>query len=347
MSKKISVIIVDDAALVRALLSEILNSDPRIRVVGVAADPYEARELIKAKQPDVMTLDIEMPKMNGIAFLKNIMRLRPMPVVMVSTLTQAGAPATLEALSLGAVDFVAKPLSKGDAGLVEYRDILINKVIAAASANLAGFDHKAKKLTSAIPPSHQHLKSKFLCVIGASTGGTEAIKDVLMQMPEEAPPIMITQHIPAAFSTSFAQRLDSCCRIKVLEAAQNMPIKAGHAYLAPGDDHLRVTKSSYGLVCKLDKGPAVNRHRPSVEVLFHSAMEVMGANCVGVLLTGMGADGSQALLDMRESGCATIAQDEATSVVWGMPGVAVKLGGAEKVLALDKIATAILRHSYE
>ncbi len=347
MAKKINVLVVDDAALVRALLSEILNSDPRLRVVAVASDPFEARDLIKSKQPDVMTLDIEMPKMNGIAFLKNVMRLRPLPVVMISTLTQAGAPATLEALSLGAVDFIAKPASRGDAGLVDYRDIIIEKVVAAAGANLSGFDKKPSHNEVLPSNSSNKLKRNFVCVMGASTGGTEAIKDVLSRLPESAPAILITQHIPPAFSASFAQRLDDNCLIKVHEAEQNMPIKPGHAYLAPGDDHLRLAKSSYGLVCKLDKGANVNRHRPSVEVLFHSTMEVLGNNSMGVLLTGMGADGSQALADMHQRGCFTIAQDEATSVVWGMPGVAVKLGGAKKVMPLNKIASEILKQSVE
>ena len=347
--KKISVLVVDDAALVRALLSEMLNSDPRLRVVGVASDPYEAREIIKSKQPDVMTLDIEMPKMNGIAFLKNVMRLRPMPVIMVSTLTHAGAPATLEALSLGAVDFVGKPMSRGDAGLVDYRDLIIEKVVGAAAANIAGVEKNSGPAESLSSPkaNGRKLKPNFICAIGASTGGTEAIKEVLMRMPEDSPPILVAQHIPAAFSTSFSQRLNDHSKITVKEAADNMPIKPGHAYLAPGDDHLRVAKSSYGYLCKLDKSPVVNRHRPSVEVLFHSVMKALGDNCMGVLLTGMGADGSQALLDMRNQGCFTIAQDEATSVVWGMPGVAVKLGGADKVLPLTKVAASILQRSYE
>lgn len=346
VSKKINVLIVDDAALVRSLLTEIFSADSRLRVVGAASDPLEARELIKSTRPDVITLDIEMPKMNGISFLKNLMRLHPIPVVMVSTLTQKGAPATLEALSLGAVDFVGKPEIKGDAGLADYRDILIRKVIAAAGANVGNLEKRSIPKGPLSAPVGKKLKNNFVCAIGASTGGTEAIKDVLMALPENVPPIVITQHIPAAFSSSFAKRLDGVCKMKVQEASQNMPVKPGNAYLAPGDDHLRLAKSSYGLICKLERSDPINRHRPSVEVLYHSVIDTAGKNSMGVLLTGMGADGSQALLDMRKNGCFTIAQDEATSVVWGMPGVAVKLGGATKTLPLHKISNAILQQSF-
>ena len=348
-SNKIKVIIVDDSALVRALLSEVLNSDPRLEVVGVAVDPYQAREIIKKENPDVMTLDVEMPRMNGIAFLKNVMRLRPMPVVMVSTLTQEGAPTTLEALELGAVDYLPKPKTTGDAGLVQYRDLIIEKVMAAAKANMAAFEKPRASVSDRVAPPTEpgrQLIRNFVCAIGASTGGTEAIKEVLMRLPKESPPILVTQHIPASFSTSFAQRLNNNSELNVVEATDNLPIKPGNAYLAPGDDHLRIARSSYGYVCKLDKGPPVNRHRPSVEVLFRSVCEVMGSNSMGVLLTGMGADGAQALLEMREAGCYTIAQDEATSVVWGMPGVAVKLNAAVKVLPLQRVAQAILQRSY-
>ncbi len=348
MAKKVKVIVVDDSALVRALLFDIFNKDPRTEVVAVAADPYEARELIKSKRPDVMTLDVEMPKMNGIAFLKNLMRLRPMPVVMVSTLTQEGAPATLEALSLGAVDFLPKPKTTGDAGLASYSTVILEKVLAAAGANLSVYEGKKECGVLSSPKSAgKRLRSGAVCAIGASTGGTEAIKDVLTRMPVESPPVVVTQHIPAAFSTSFAQRLDGCCELKVVEAEDNMILKPGNAYLAPGDDHLQVRKSSYGLVCKLSKAPPVNRHRPSVEVLFESVIEACGKKAMGVLLTGMGADGSESLLHMREAGCFTVAQDEATSVVWGMPGMAVKLNAADKVLPLNKVSQAILNWAYD
>ncbi|GAB1262000.1 protein-glutamate methylesterase/protein-glutamine glutaminase [Aurantivibrio plasticivorans] len=344
------VVIVDDSGLVRALLSEVLNSDTRLRVVGVAADPFEAREVIKRTNPDVITLDIEMPKMNGIAFLKNLMRLRPIPVVMISTLTQAGAPATLEALEHGAVDYLAKPMSTGDVGLVQYREQIIEKVLTAAKANVSPLENQGATASNdkvgVNVQKNKTLRRNFICFIGASTGGTEAIKEVLTALPPESPPILVTQHIPATFSSSFAQRLNNNSKLTVVEAENNMPIKPGHAYLAPGDDHLRVRKSAYGYICQIEKGDPVNRHRPSVEVLFKSAIETLGNNCMGVLLTGMGADGSQTLLEMREAGCLTIAQDEATSVVWGMPGVAVKLGGATKVLPLKQIASNIIAESY-
>ncbi|NIB43205.1 chemotaxis response regulator protein-glutamate methylesterase [Pseudomaricurvus alkylphenolicus] len=340
----IKVLVVDDSALVRGLLTDILSSDPQLKVVGAARDPYEAREMIKRLNPDVLTLDIEMPKMNGIAFLSNLMRLRPMPVVMISTLTHAGAPATLEALELGAVDFLPKPQDEGAMG--QYQRVIVEKVKIAASANLTGRDSNWMEQAPVKPSASTRLKANFICAIGASTGGTEAIKDVLRVLPKESPPIMVTQHIPAAFSTSFAQRLDDNCEIKVFEAKDDQPVRAGCAYLAPGDQHLRLERSSYGYVCKLTQGDKVNRHRPSVEVLFQSVAETAGNNAMAVMLTGMGADGAQAMLELHQKGAMTVAQDEATSVVWGMPKAAVQLGAAEKVLPLGKIADTIIRAAY-
>ncbi len=348
MSKPLRVLIVDDSALVRSLLTEILNSDSRLSVVGAAHDPFEARELIKELKPDVLTLDIEMPKMNGIAFLKNLMRLRPMPVVMISTLTHAGAPETLEALSLGAVDFMPKPKDQGAAGLSHYRDVIISKVRCAAEANIQAMDiGQEKRYVTARVSSGKQLKRNFICVIGASTGGTEAIKDVLIQLPKQCPPIVIAQHIPAAFSKSFAERLDNNCTIEVYEAEHGQPIRAGAAYLAPGDSHLTIKKSAYGYTCELLDTAPVNRHKPSVEVLFESVKDVAGKQAMAVMLTGMGADGSHKLLELRQHGCKTICQDKASSVVWGMPGVAVELGAAEHVLPLSKIADMILRESFQ
>lgn len=344
MSTK-KVLIVDDSAVIRALLSELLSADPRLTVVGAAHDPYEARELIKQLSPDVLTLDIEMPKMNGIAFLKNLMRLRPMPVVMISTLTQAGAPATLEALELGAVDFVPKPKEETGASLENYRDLICEKVYQAACANIARASEAAPSIL--MPSAGRRLKPGYICAIGASTGGTEAIKDVLVSLPEESPPMVLTQHIPAAFSTSFAQRLNNNSALNVFEAEHDQPIKPGCAYLAPGNMHLRVVKSSYGYSCKLKDSDPVNRHKPSVEVLFDSVREAAGAKAMGIILTGMGADGAQALLRMRESGSLTVAQDEASSVVWGMPGAAVQLGAACQVLPLAKIAKYLLYQAYD
>lgn len=343
--KKIRVLVVDDSALVRRLLTDILNSDPGLEVVGSAHDPYEARAMIKALAPDVLTLDVEMPKMNGIAFLRNLMRLRPMPVVMISTLTHAGAPATLEALELGAVDFLPKPCDDGPAGLELYRAVIISKVKCAASANIHALDPRQSG-AAPVPASGRPLRQRFICAIGASTGGTEAIKDIIVQMPENCPPLVMTQHIPAAFSTSFANRLNNMAAITVYEAEDGQPVRAGAAYLAPGDKHLKIRKSPYGYVCELDDGPPVNRHKPSVEVLFNSVLEVAGRDAMGVILTGMGADGSHKLLEMRQQGCLTIAQDKASSVVWGMPGVAVEIGAAAQVLPLPRIAAAILQAAY-
>ncbi|MEY4590567.1 MAG: hypothetical protein RL497_2643 [Pseudomonadota bacterium] len=348
MANVIKVLIVDDSALIRAILRDMINSDRRFTVVAEAKDPFEARELIKLHDPDVLTLDVEMPRMNGITFLSNLMRLRPMPVVMISTLTQEGAPATLEALALGAIDFLPKPQSGGDSALEIYRELILEKIYWASKANII-VDVKPTTIndSDAIAlTGNRVLKPGFICAIGASTGGTEAIKYVLESLPENAPPIVITQHIPAAFSASFARRLDGACRIKVYEAEHNQPIVPGTAYLAPGDSHLRLFKSPKGYVCRLDQSDPVNRHRPSVEVLFDSVTEQVGRNSLGVMLTGMGADGAEAMLRMKQAGAATVAQDEATSVVWGMPGAAVKRGGVDKILPLDKIARHILQQAY-
>ena len=342
----IKVLIVDDSALVRSMLTEILQSSSQLEVVGAAQDPFEAREMIKRLRPDVLTLDIEMPKMNGIAFLSNLMRLRPMPVVMISTLTQAGAPATLEALELGAVDFLPKPKNDGDCGLEDYRQTIISKVLMAAKANISNRASAPPAKPLGAPATGGRLRANFICAIGASTGGTEAIKDVLMRLPKQSPPIVVTQHIPASFSTSFAERLNNACAITVFEAEQGQPIRAGCAYVSPGDQHLSIRHSAYGYVCHLQDGEPVNRHKPAVEVLFNSVLKEAGKKAMAVMLTGMGADGAEAMLNMREAGCTTLAQDEASSVVWGMPGAAVKLGGVEEILPLGKIAERILQVAY-
>ena len=345
MNKKIKVLIVDDSMLVRAMLTDILESEPRLEVVGAAEDPYEARTMIKQFNPDVLTLDIEMPKMSGLVFLANLMRLRPMPVVMISTLTQAGAPATLEALELGAVDFLPKPSADGST-LNDYRATVISKVVSAAKANIDGNQDVWRKKELKLE-ARGKLKANFLCAIGASTGGIDAIREVLVPLPKGSPPIVIAQHIPPVFSTAFAARLDDCCNISVFEAEDQQPIRAGCAYLAPGGKHLTVARSTYGYSCKLLDTEPVNLHKPSVEPLFDSVREVLGDNCMSVMLTGMGGDGAAAMLRMKEAGIYTIAQDEKTSVVWGMPGSAVKMGAAADVLALNKIAAQIIRHSYE
>ena len=346
--KKIKVLVIDDSALIRALLQKVLDANPQLEVCGVACDPYEARAKIKELSPDVLTLDIEMPKMNGITFLKNLMRLRPMPVVMISTLTQDGAPATLEALELGAVDFVPKPKHEGGDGLANYADEICSKVIAASKANLSAFSPKiAQSIANnrTLAPSGA-AKDQFICAIGASTGGTEAIKEVVSVLPENCPPIVVTQHIPDQFSESFARRVDAASALKVWHAEQGQVIETGNVYIAPGHSHLLVKKRGAQFVCQLDQGDPVNRHRPAVDPLFDSVLAAAGANVLGILLTGMGADGAAGLLRLRQGGATTIAQDEQTSVVWGMPGAAVKMDAAQKVLPIDRIAKEVLNSGF-
>jgi two-component system chemotaxis response regulator CheB len=353
---KIRVLIVDDSALVRQILTEILAADREIEVVGVASDAHVAREKIKSLNPDVITLDVEMPKMDGVTFLRNLMRLRPMPVVMVSSLTEHGADVTLDALSMGAVDYQPKPKIDLAATLKDYGDQLTEKVKTAARAKVRALDpqrpvmqakpsHSADAIIPAsAPPRHLRTTDRIIA-IGASTGGTEAIKEVLMGFPPDTPGVVVTQHIPKAFSGPFAKRMDQCCQMTVYEAQDGQQILPGHVYIAPGDKHLLVIRDGARYVCRLDDGTPVNRHKPAVDVLFRSVAQNVGHNAIGLLLTGMGKDGARGLKEMREAGSPTIAQDEATSVVWGMPGEAVAIGAAEKVLALSEIAPATLRLS--
>jgi two-component system chemotaxis response regulator CheB len=351
--RRIRVLIVDDSALVRSLLTDILRSDPGIEVVGVASDAHVAREKIKLLNPDVLTLDVEMPKMDGITFLKNLMRLRPMPVVMVSSLTERGADVTLDALAIGAVDYLSKPKIDLAATLKDYSEELIEKIKVASRATVRALD-PLRAASVAIPPSltadavlpktakpKQLRTTDRIIAIGASTGGTEAIKEVLMRLPPDTPGVVITQHIPKAFSTPFAKRMNDCSPMTVYEAEDGQQLLAGHAYIAPGDRHLMVVRDGARYVLRLDDGPPVNRHKPSVDVLFRSVAQNAGRNAIGVLLTGMGKDGARGLLEMLGTGSQTIAQDEATSVVWGMPGEAVSLGAAQHVLGLENVAGKI------
>ncbi|WP_019568589.1 chemotaxis response regulator protein-glutamate methylesterase [Thioalkalivibrio sp. ALMg13-2] len=345
-SKPIRVLVVDDSALIRKLLTEILSQAPEIEVVATAADPFDARTKIKQYEPDVLTLDVEMPKMDGITFLRNLMRLRPMPVVMVSSLTEEGADVTLEALEVGAVDFVTKPKVDVSHALQDYADVLIDKVRTAARVRL-----QARSATPA--PAPQRLASagsgRFrttdrVIVLGASTGGTEALREVLVALPPDAPGILITQHIPAGFSRAFAERMDRNTALSVKEAEDGDIVMPGHAYVAPGSDyHLRLARDGARYICRLDQSGPVNRHRPSVDVLFNSAAEQAGANVVAALLTGMGDDGARGLRALRDAGAHTIAQNENTSLVWGMPGEAVKLDAAVQVLPLGGIAASLIR----
>jgi len=346
---KIRVLVVDDSALIRRLLPEILNSDRSIEVVGTASDPHVARDRIKELNPDVLTLDVEMPKMDGVTFLRNLMRLRPMPVVMVSSLTEAGADITLEALELGAVDFITKPKIDLSHALKDYTEELVCKIKAAASARVRplAVEQKVEPSYSAdVVLDRRSAPISFrttdkLIAIGASTGGTEAIKEVLMQMPADSPGTVITQHIPAAFSKPFSERMNSCSAMEVREASDGEQILPGHAYIAPGDRHLLVVRDGARFRCQLSDAPPVNRHRPSVDVLFRSVAQNIGPNAVGAILTGMGADGAQGLKEMRETGAWTLAQDEKTSVVWGMPGEAVACGAVCDVVPLPAMASKL------
>ncbi|MGO2007291.1 protein-glutamate methylesterase/protein-glutamine glutaminase [Vreelandella alkaliphila] len=337
---KIKVLCVDDSALIRDLLTEIINSQSDMEVVAVAPDPIAARDLIKQHNPDVLTLDVEMPRMDGLDFLERLMRLRPMPVLMVSSLTQSGSEITLRALELGALDFVAKPSLGIRSGMMEYATEITDKLRAAARSRPRQARHK-----NAPPPTQLKapmVSSEKLIIIGASTGGTEAIRSVLEPLPANAPAILITQHMPGGFTRSFAERLDRLCRISVKEATDGERVLPGHAYIAPGDQHLELVRSGANYVVRLNDGPPVNRHRPSVDVLFHSASKHAGKNAIGVILTGMGKDGAVGLLEMREAGAATIAQNEQSCVVFGMPREAIAVGGAVEVVALDDIPSRLM-----
>jgi len=341
MKKKIRVMIVDDSPVFRALLNEVISADPDLEVIAMAEDPYQARELIKRHNPDVLTLDIEMPKMNGVQFLKNLMRLRPMPVVMISTLTQHGAEVTLQALEMGAVDYFPKPSVENTAQLVSYKQQVNDKIKMAAQANVK-WNHKIAQ-----PHHTEHVdeREKYdyeLIAIGASTGGTEAVRNVLCALPKELPPIVITQHISALFTASFAKRLDSMSQLTVTDLSQkSVQIKPGCAYVAPGDQHMVVIRRNGKLYAELDDRGPVNRHKPSVDVMFDSIAETVAGKAIGVILTGMGQDGAQGMLKMKQKGAYTLAQDEHTSVVWGMPRVATEVGAVCKVAALNKIPNLI------
>lgn len=332
-------LIVDDSALIRSMLNEILSASSRFEVVGMAEDPYDARDKIKILNPDVITLDIEMPKMTGLQFLSNIMRLRPMPVVMISTLTEKGAPETLEALALGAIDYVCKPKANTQAELDDFAREVVRKVKIAASAKVRSKSSLSNTNKNVLKGSPSYKK---VIAIGSSTGGTEAIKEILETIPENCPPIFITQHIPEVFSASFAMRLDRSLLMRVVEAKDGMPVESGTVYIAPGGRHFQVVKQSSRYVCKIIDTDKVNRHRPSVEVMFDSILESYGNSVVTVMLTGMGADGAAAMARLKQKGSTTIAQDEASSVVWGMPQAAIELGAADHVLPLSKIAEKML-----
>jgi two-component system, chemotaxis family, protein-glutamate methylesterase/glutaminase len=356
-SQKIRVVVVDDSALVRSLLAEIIGRQTDMCCVGAAADPLIAREMIRDLNPDVITLDVEMPRMDGLEFLGRLMRLRPTPVVMVSTLTERGTDATLKALELGAVDFVAKPkIGVGD-GLRQLGADITDKIRTAAKARVqrlapraaatgassAAGTTSAHALSNATQPAPMgRLSTEKIIFIGASTGGTEATRELLQGLPADAPAVMVTQHMPPGFTKSYATRLDSLCRVRVSEAVDGERVLPGHVYIAPGGMHLSVARSGSNYTARVQPGEPVNRHMPSVEVLFESAARVVGRNALGVMLTGMGGDGARAMRTMRDAGSWNVAQDEASCVVFGMPREAIAHGAAHEVLPLKQIAPRLM-----
>lgn len=335
----IRVLIVDDSATARAVLTEILSSDPMIEVVGSASDAYIARDKIVELRPDVICLDVEMPRMDGITFLKRLMHYMPVPVIMVSSLTQNGAKTTLEALEAGAVDFVPKPHSHIYDGKEEMREELLSKIKIASKVKVV--QRILRNVQHANTTSLAETTHKILA-IGASTGGTEALKDVLMGLPRNAPGTVIVQHMPANFTAPFAERLNALCAMEVREARNGDSITPGVVLIAPGDYHMVVRRSGARYYVEIGSGEKVSGHRPSADVLLNSVAKIAGANAIGVILTGMGGDGARGLLSMRNAGARTLGQDEASCVVYGMPKVAYDLGAVEKQLPLHKIAEGIL-----
>ena len=339
----IAVVVVDDSALVRNVLTDLINRTPDLRVVGTAADPFEAREVIRELDPDVVTLDVEMPRMDGLAFLERLMRLRPTPVVMVSTRTERGAQTTMRALELGAVDFLPKPVLTARESLEDFTRELTGKLRVAARARV-GRRTVAPADASGRPDrvAGPRVVSQRLVAIGASTGGTEAIREVLTALPATVPGVVITQHMPPGFTASFAARLDGLCAIRVKEAAAGDMILQGHAYIAPGGRHLEVERASGGFIARVTDGEPVNRHKPSVDVLFRSVARHAGARATGLMFTGMGGDGAQAMREMRDAGAYNLVQDEASCVVFGMPREAIRAGAADEVVSLSSMASRLL-----
>ncbi len=357
---KVKVLIVDDSALIRQMLTKVFETSDDIEVVGTASDPILAREKIKKLNPDVLTLDVEMPRMDGLTFLRNLMRLRPMPVVMISTLTEKGAEVTLEALQLGAVDFVAKPKVDVSNTLQSYAENIIGKVIMASKARVKAVEAVSTKGSTEVKKavgdknstdvilqsssSKRHFKtSDKIIAVGSSTGGTEAFKVIVSRLPADSPAIVLSQHLPAAFSASFAKHVNEAGEMNACIAQDGQQILPGNIYIAPGDKHLMVCRDGATYRCKLHDGPPVNRHKPSVDVMFRSVAQNVGPNAIGVMLTGMGADGAACMKEMLDQGSTNIVQDEESSVVWGMPGEAYKLGAASHVLPLNKISDHICK----
>ncbi|TDR71050.1 protein-glutamate methylesterase/protein-glutamine glutaminase [Paludibacterium purpuratum] len=340
---KTRVVVVDDSALIRSLLTSIINEADDMEVVATASDPLVARERIRATNPDVITLDVEMPRMDGIEFLRRLMRLRPTPVLMISTLTRAGSEAALTALELGAVDFIAKPDNNVNAGMQAYADEIRDKIRVAAAAKSRLPRRVAVPASTPVPALGQpRINPNALLFVGASTGGTEAIRTFLGGLPGECPPILIVQHMPEHFTLSFAARLDGLCAMHVKEAVDGEPVCRNTAYIAPGHSHMRIRRAGAGWYIGLDRGELINRHRPAVDALFDSAAERVGKDAIAVIMTGMGKDGARGMLAMRRAGAYTLAQDEATSIVYGMPKEAVAQGGVDEICPLDQLAPRVL-----
>lgn len=335
----IKVLVVDDSALIRQILSEIIKSESDMTLVGAAPDAFVAKKLVLEKSPDVITLDIEMPKVDGLRFLEVLMNAKPTPVVMISTLTEKGAEATLRSLELGAIDFVAKPKIGVAQGMAEYHELIVDKIRTAARSKVK----KAKPAKVSSVNKVSYSGTEKLIAIGASTGGTEAIKEVLQTFPANAPATVITQHMPAGFTSTYARRLDSVCQMQVKEAKGGERLLPGQAYLAPGDKHMEIERSGADYRIRLSDGPRVSGHKPSVDVLFNSLCKSAGSNAIGVLLTGMGSDGANGLLELFNAGCETFCQDEASCIVFGMPKVAIEKGAAKSVLSLDDMGKAIMQ----
>jgi two-component system chemotaxis response regulator CheB len=346
----IKVLIVDDSALIRALLSEIINHQPDMEVVGTAPDPLVAREKIKALNPDVLTLDVEMPRMDGLVFLEKLMRLRPMPVVMVSSLTEKSSTITLQALELGAIDYVTKPKVDISSGLREYADELAGKIRCAAQARVRNRPAPATPLTHGkntadvvLAAEHRHFATtEKIVVVGASTGGTEALREFLVTLPPDSPAILITQHMPETFTKAFAKRLNGLCAMAVKEAEHGERVLPGHVYIAPGNQHLLLSRSGANYTVQLSDGPPVSRHRPSVDVMFRSAANCAGKNCVAIIMTGMGDDGAAGMRELHNEGAFTLAQDEESCVVFGMPKEAIARGGVDEVVPLSALSGRLL-----
>jgi two-component system chemotaxis response regulator CheB len=342
--RKINVLIIDDSALIRSILTQIINDCPDLNAIGAASNPLQAREMIKTLNPDVLTLDVEMPEMDGLTFLDKLMRLHPMPVLMISSLTERGSEAALRALELGAVDFLPKPKMGISDGLREYADTIAEKIRIAYQARGKFRISRAPVVRESLPALGSRIGStEKIIAVGASTGGTEAIKEFLVRLPADAPGIVIAQHMPEAFTKSFAARLDGLCKITVKEAEGNERILPGHAYIAPGHSHLLLKRSGANYMTELSKLPPVNHHRPSVEVLFRSVAQNAGKNVIGVMLTGMGKDGAVGMLEMRQAGAYNFAQDEATCVVFGMPREAIAVGAVDEIVPIQDMAQKVLQ----